>query len=197
MKRLTREERRRRGKLTRIWITYFLFLILLIAVVVFCLSMPAEADSAPETITEEDDGRLPGDDTPATERCYLTDEDREAAENELIEAALLSAATRLDNVTVSHSCTCSTCCGKSDGITASGRQAVPGVSVAVDTDVIPMGADVLVDYGDGVIHYYHADDTGSAVQGNHIDLCMESHEAALQAGIRTATVYYIPEGAIQ
>lgn len=197
MKRLTREERRRRGKLTRIWITYFLFLILLIAVVVFCLSMPAEADSAPETITEEDDGRLPGDDTPATERCYLTDEDREAAENELIEAALLSAATRLDNVTVSHYCTCSTCCGKADGITASGRMATPGVSVAVDPSVVPLGSDVLVDYGDGEIHYYRADDVGGSIKGNHIDLCMESHEAALQAGIRTATVYYIPEGAIQ
>jgi 3D domain protein len=68
--------------------------------------------------------------------------------------------------------------------------------VAVDPSIIPLGSDVLVDYGDGELHYYRADDTGSAVKGAHIDLCMESHEAAIQAGIRTATIYFIEEGAI-
>ena len=133
---------------------------------------------------------------PGLVRCYLTEEEQEAAENELIEAALLSHAVRLDDVTVTHYCTCSRCCGKSDGITASGRRATPGVSVAVDPSIIPLGSDVLVDYGDGELHYYRADDTGSAVKGAHIDLCMESHEAAIQAGVRTATIYFIEEGAI-
>ena len=98
---------------------------------------------------------------------------------------------KIEDVTVTHYCPCVACCGKDDGITASGRRAAPGISVAVDPDVIPLGSDVLVDYGDGEIHYYRADDTGSAVKGDHIDLCMDSHEAALEAGVKTATVWWI------
>lgn len=120
----------------------------------------------------------------------------EAAENERIEAALLARAARIENVKVTHYCVCETCCGKTPedpayGITASGLRATPGVSVGVDPDVIPLGADVLVDYGDGELHYYRADDTGSGVTGAHIDLCVGSHEEALQAGVRTATVWWV------
>lgn len=120
----------------------------------------------------------------------------EAAENERIEAALLARAARIENVKVTHYCICETCCGKTPedpayGITASGLRATPGVSVGVDPDVIPLGADVLVDYGDGELHYYRADDTGSGVTGAHIDLCVGSHEEALQAGVRTATVWWV------
>lgn len=136
-------------------------------------------------------GDLPGDDVPAPVRCSMTPEETEAAENEMIESALLARATRLDDVMVTHYCTCFECCGKDDGITASGLMVTPGVTVAVDPDVIPLGADVLVDYGDGEIQYYRADDTGGAIKGNKIDLCMESHEAALQAGVKTATVWWV------
>ncbi len=138
-----------------------------------------------------DDGRLQGDDVPATERCYMTSEEVEAAENEMIEAALLSRATRIDDVTVTHYDCCLECCGKTDGITASGVRATPGVTVAVDPDVIPLGADVLVDYGDGELHYYRADDVGGAIKGNRIDLCVESHERADELGRRQATVWWV------
>lgn len=114
----------------------------------------------------------------------------EEPENELIEAALLASAHRLDDVTVTHYDCCVECCGKADGITASGVRAVPGVTVAVDPAVIPLGADVLVDYGDGEICYYRADDTGSGVVGNHIDLCVADHQTAVQLGKRTATVWW-------
>lgn len=131
-----------------------------------------------------------GDDTPAQEP--------EEPENELIEAALLASFHRLDNVTVTHYCICQQCCGKAPdhpayGITASGRRATPYVSVAVDPSVIPLGADVLVDYGDGEIHYYRADDTGSGVDGRHIDLCVGSHAEALRMGVKTATVYWVAQ----
>lgn len=102
----------------------------------------------------------------------------------------------IENATVTHYCICEKCCGKTPdhpayGITASGRAAVPGTTVAVDPNVIPMGAEVLVDYGDGELHRYRADDTGGAVKGNHIDLCVAAHEEALQLGRRTATVYWV------
>ena len=126
-----------------------------------------------------------------TGTAIVAPEPVEEPENELIEAALLASAHRLDDVTVTHYDCCVECCGKTDGITASGVRATPGVTVAVDPDVIPLGADVLVDYGDGEIHYYRADDVGAAVKGSHIDLCVGSHEEALQLGRRTATVYWV------
>ena len=119
-----------------------------------------------------------------------TAEEPEEAENERIEAALLARANVIENCLVTHYDACVECCGKDDGITASGVRATPGVTVAVDPSVIPLGSDVLVDYGDGELHYYRADDVGGAVRGNHIDLCVGSHEEAVQLGRRTATVYW-------
>lgn len=119
-------------------------------------------------------------------------------ENQKIETALLAKANVIEGCTVSHYCICEKCCGKAPddvayGITKSGRRAAPGVSVAVDPSVIPLGSDVLVDYGDGDIQYYRADDTGSGVKGDHIDLCMATHQEALDAGVRAATVWWAPE----
>lgn len=140
-------------------------------------------------------------DIPATEYAYITDErlaEIEAQEAQSIEDALMASATKIENVTVTHYCTCQKCCGKPPdhpayGITASGRKATPYVSVAVDPSVIPLGSDVLVDYGDGVIEYYRADDTGSGVGGKHIDLCVSSHQEARNLGVRTATVYVVSQ----
>lgn len=120
-----------------------------------------------------------------------SDKVAEDFENERIEAALFARSHVIEDVTVTHYDCCVECCGKNDGITASGVQATPGVTVAVDPAVIPLGSDVLADYGDGELHYYRADDTGGAVKGNHIDLCVGSHEEALQLGRRTATVYWV------
>ena len=173
-------------------------LILILAViawaiiVVSLLVTPVKADAAPIEEPKEDDGRIPGDDVPATERCYMTDEEvQEDYENQKISEALLAKANKIENCTVTHYDCCVLCCGKTDGITASGVKATPGVTVAVDTSIIPLGSDVLVDYGDGVINYYRADDTGSAIKGNKLDLCVSSHQDAINLGVRTATVYWV------
>ena len=44
-------------------------------IVVSVLVTPVKADAAPIEEPKEDDGRIPGDDVPATERCYMTDEE--------------------------------------------------------------------------------------------------------------------------
>lgn len=155
-------------------------LLAMASVALLALVIRAGADSLPE-------------DKPPVQAATVTvaaPEPVEEPENERIEAALLASAHRLDNVTVTHYDCCVECCGKADGITASGVRATPGVTVAVDPDVIPLGADVLVDYGDGEICYYRADDTGSGVVGNHIDLCVADHQTAVQLGRRTATVWW-------
>lgn len=108
---------------------------------------------------------------------------------ERVTADELLGMTTLGSFTVTHYCPCSLCCGKSDGVTASGRSVVPYYSVAVDPKVIPLGTVVYLDYGDGVLHEARADDTGGAVRGYKLDLCVGDHQTAVQYGIRTATVY--------
>lgn len=84
--------------------------------------------------------------------------------------------------TITYYCPCGECCGRwADGITATGIPATPGV-VAVDPGVIPLGSTVAID---GV--RYLAADTG--VTGNHVDICVTSHEAAEAFGVRSADVW--------
>lgn len=81
-------------------------------------------------------------------------------------------------------------CGGGTGKTATGTDVTAGRSAAVDPNVIPLGAEIFVDYGDGVLHSYIAEDTGSAVLGGHIDLAVQTHEEALELGVREATVWW-------
>lgn len=85
---------------------------------------------------------------------------------------------------------CDHCCGKDDGITASGAVAVPYETCAVDPAVIPLGSSVLVKYGDGTILRLRAEDTGKGVSGNHVDVCVSGHREALALGVQRATVYW-------
>lgn len=195
MKKTTREERRRRSQRRLQLITYLLFLLLL-AWLGSYLIMTVEADRPamykPEPATQ--DGSLPGDDTPATTRCYLTGEEMEAAENELIEAALLARSHRLEDVTITFYC-CEErphICGTGTGITASGRRVTPYVSCAVDTDIIPLGSTIMIEYNGGMA-YLRADDTGPAVKGDHIDIAVKGHQEALSLGVQTADIWWCEE----
>lgn len=85
---------------------------------------------------------------------------------------------------------CVICCGKDDGITASGTVAVPYEICAVDPAVAPLGSSVVVKYEDGTILRLRAEDTGSGVRGNHVDVCVAGHEEALAMGTRRATAYW-------
>ena len=102
MKKLTREERRHRSQRRLQLITYLLFLLLLLAWLGSYLIMTVEEEppALRKMALTTEGGSLPGDDTPATTRCYLTGEEMEAAENELIEAALLARSHRLEDVTI-------------------------------------------------------------------------------------------------
>ena len=74
-------------------------------------------------------------------------------------------------------CSCTKCCGKSDGITASGVKAKANHTIAVDKRIIPLGTVVLING-----KQYVAEDTGSAIKGNRIDIYFDSHEQALKWG---------------
>lgn len=89
-------------------------------------------------------------------------------------------------VTATAYCPCEKCCGKTDGITATGTQATAGRTIAVDPSVIPYGTNVIID---GVT--YVAEDRGGAIKGNDIDVFFDTHEEALQFGRRIITAYIL------
>ena len=78
--------------------------------------------------------------------------------------------------------------GGGHGITASGLAARHGI-VAVDPNVIPLGTRLYVPgYGLAL-----AADTGGAIIGNRIDLCVEDHDAAWGFGRRMVKVYVLAD----
>ena len=102
--------------------------------------------------------------------------------------------------TVTAYCACKECCGKMPddpwyGITATGTRATEGRTVAVDPRVIPLGGTIYFEGPDGLIGGYIAEDTGGAIKGNRIDLYFDSHDAALEWGVRELEVYAMPEEA--
>ncbi len=80
------------------------------------------------------------------------------------------------------------------GITYSGTQARPGV-IAVDPRVIKLGSKLYVESMDRMPDYgfAKAEDTGSAIKGNRVDLFIENRSQALRYGVRTVKVYVLEE----
>lgn len=77
-------------------------------------------------------------------------------------------------------CSCSKCCGKSTGRTASGAMAQAGVTVAMPSRYA-FGTKIEIK-GMGT---YTVQDRGGAIQGNRIDIFFNSHQEALNFGRRT------------
>jgi 3D (Asp-Asp-Asp) domain-containing protein len=81
-------------------------------------------------------------------------------------------------------------CGTGDGITFTGTQATVGRTVAVDPVFIPLGSWLYIQ-GFG---WRRAEDTGSAVRGNVVDIYVgegeKARQAALRAGRRQVKILY-------
>ena len=76
--------------------------------------------------------------------------------------------------------------GSAEGLTAMGIPATYGI-VAVDPDIIPLGTRVYIPgYGEAL-----AADTGGAIYGYKIDLCMEDYYRAMDFGRRTINVFVL------
>lgn len=92
-------------------------------------------------------------------------------------------AKKTITMVVTAYCPCRKCCGKTDGITASGVKAKQGVTVAADTRLFPFGTKLEID---GKI--YIVQDRGGAIKGNYIDLFFNTHQQALNFGRQTKEV---------
>lgn len=82
----------------------------------------------------------------------------------------------------------------STGLTASGTPARHG-AVAVDPSVIPLGTELYVQSTDDWPSYGKAvaEDTGSAIKGNKLDVFYDSHQTAVNFGRRPTFVYVLGE----
>ncbi len=85
---------------------------------------------------------------------------------------------------------CELCCGKTDGITKSGRLAKINHTIAVDPDVIPLGTRVYIPELENL---YVAEDTGGKIKGETIDIFMDSHERAKEFGVKYFTIYILED----
>ncbi len=98
-----------------------------------------------------------------------------------------------DVFTATAYCSCEKCCDKkpSDkwyGITATGKHAKWG-TVAVDRKVIKLGSRLRLEGFPNTT--FRAEDVGSAINGNHIDIWFPSHKQALKFGVKKMVVYRI------
>ncbi len=75
-------------------------------------------------------------------------------------------------------CACVRCCGKTNGITASGTKATANRTVAAPSS-FAFGTKIVMNG-----QTYVVEDRGGAIQGNRIDLYMNSHSEALAWGVR-------------
>lgn len=81
-------------------------------------------------------------------------------------------------------CPCSLCCGKSNGVTASGVIATPNHTIAADKIQFSFGDEVTING-----QKYVVEDTGGAIKGNRIDMFFGSHSEALRYGRRYENLY--------
>lgn len=93
-----------------------------------------------------------------------------------------SNLTYLGTYKLTYYCSCTKCCGKSDGITASGVKAQEGVTVASNS--IALGTKISIN---GQI--YTVQDRGG-MASNVIDIYVSSHEKALKLGVKTNVPVY-------
>lgn len=87
-------------------------------------------------------------------------------------------------------CACEICCGKTDGITASGRKAKPWHTVAAGRKY-PIGTIVYIPALTNMPNngWFEVEDRGGAISDEKLDIYFESHEEALKYGRKTLEAY--------
>lgn len=104
----------------------------------------------------------------------------------VVEVAEQTEPTETVQMIATAYCGCAQCCGKSDGITASGTVATEGRTIAADLSVFPFGTQLRIDGVDYVV-----EDCGGGINGNRLDIYFASHSDALAYGVKTVTVEVI------
>jgi 3D (Asp-Asp-Asp) domain-containing protein len=84
--------------------------------------------------------------------------------------------------------------GTADGITFTETKVAEGRTVAVDPNIIPLGSLLYIESESPLVGgFYVAEDTGSAIKGNRVDIYMESKERAFRFGEQDVEVTIMKE----
>lgn len=75
-----------------------------------------------------------------------------------------------------------------DTITSTGTVPIEGTTIAVDPNVIPYGSKVYIPEFDTV---FTAEDCGSAIKGNRIDIFMDTEAKCNDWGVKNITIYVL------
>ena len=129
-----------------------------------------------ETRTHEDCNLI------AKERSEILDIEQEAEKDK--------QERYLGEFLVTAYCNCKSCCGKwSGGACKNGEYPQQGITVACDTNVIPLNTYIEIE-GYGI---RKCQDTGSKIKNFRLDLYFSSHQEALKFGKKTLKVYKAKE----
>ena len=151
----------------------------------------AEEKAAAEAAKKKEEAEKAEADKPAETAAKTEEkvEDKaEAKTEETVETVEVESdqpgGTYLGEFVATAYCSCAYCCGKTDGITASGTYCTAGRTIAADTSIFPFGTELVIDG-----HTYVVEDVGGAIGGHRIDIYFDSHQEALNYGRRTVQVY--------
>ena len=121
---------------------------------------------------------------------------REASTNPALTAST-TLAKRVEGITpkvatfnTSAYCPCMSCCGKTNGITASGAPASEWYTLAAGS-VYPIGTVIYIPYFKDKPNggWFVVQDRGGAISSDRLDIFYDSHSAALQFGRRYLECY--------
>ncbi len=132
-------------------------------------------------------GSILGDDIPATNYASL---EMMKKDGKYVEQTFTYKHAL--KVKVTYYCGCVKCCGKwsngseQESYGALGTKLTPYYSIAVAPEVIPLGTIVTDSKG----NKYKAEDTGSAIKGNKIDIYTGNHEEAKKLGTKEIELFW-------
>lgn len=94
------------------------------------------------------------------------------------------------NFNTSAYCSCSKCCGKTNGITSSGAKATSWYTIAAGSDY-PIGTIIYIPYFKDKPNggWFVVQDRGGAISNSKLDIYMSTHSSALQFGRKTLECY--------
>jgi len=162
-----------------------IYFLLLSVILTFCVVIANKVETNAKTPEITTDKPTEAVTEAVTEKSPAAEETTEI-ELTTVKFEDIPELTELGTFKLTAYCACSTCCGKSDGITASGTKATAGRTVAVDRSVIPFGTELYING-----NTYTAEDTGGAVKGNVIDIFFNTHEEAQSFGTKYAKVFEV------
>lgn len=164
---------------TRLIFVLFLLLFFMITIVGF-IGYKKEINKNNQTLVGVEDLKIERD-----FKKERLEESKKVSPQKVEEEVKLPELISLGEYKLTAYCPCTKCCGKWSGSpTASGVMPTTNHTIAVDTSVIPFGTEIVIDD-----ITYVAEDTGSAIKGNKIDIYMSSHEEALEFGVQHKEVF--------